>query len=145
MLGGGGCIVQLCAIPLHIRSEIHLNESPTYRPSLFTRFLFVSYSSSTLPVQTAPAPLLSPIHFALSHHRAKTVWQSQKHELFLLRFPPQLEQRPGWHLTHSMPGNGNYHVHLDEFEVLTIFAGDPLSYVSAEQAKSFDLICTCQV
>lgn len=81
-----------CAIMGHPIAHSNTDSSEwvtdTHIPSLSTRFLYVSYSSSTLPVETAPAPLVSSIHFALFHHRAQTVSQSQKHELFFFRFPP---------------------------------------------------------
>lgn len=105
---GWGCLVQLCANPWHSQSETHLNESQPHRPSFFTHFLCISKSRSTRPVQTAPAPLLFSIPLALLHHQDKTVWQSQK--LFLLCFPSQLEQRPGWHVTDSILGNGPQNV-----------------------------------
>lgn len=65
----------------------------SHQPSLFTGFLLVSYSSST-PSCPDNTCTISSIHCAPSHHRAKTVWQSQKLEPFVLHFPLRLELRP---------------------------------------------------
>lgn len=117
---GGG--IALCNNgPSHLTFQhgfIWMSHGHTHQPSLFTRFLSVSYSSGALPVQTAPASSLSPIHFALSQHRAKkTTLRSQKHELFFFRSSSQLERRPGWHVAHRATQASwlTYHVYWIRF------------------------------
>lgn len=132
--GGWGFLVQLCANPLHGQWETHLNESQTHRPSFVTHFLCISKTRSTLPVQTAPAPLLFSI--PLAHHQDKTVWQSQK--LFLLCFHSQLEQRPGWHVTDSILGNGPHNI--------GDCRGFPnLQYWCLQRNPNFIFLCRCHI
>lgn len=59
-MGEGDYLVQLWAIPSHIPTQIHLNESPTHTPTIFVHtfpFCFLLRQCSSCPDSTCTIPL----------------------------------------------------------------------------------------
>lgn len=123
MISGGWGGVDLCNYVLshYTFGEGFIGMShPAYQPSWFTGFLLVSYSSSTpsCPDNTCTN---SSIHCAPSHHWAKTVWQSQELEPFVLHFLLRLELRRWWQVTqHSGVQNSTFNTTVSSGRVQSV-------------------------
>lgn len=119
----------------------------THRPSLFTRFLYVSDSRGASCPDSTCTVALSPF---TSLWAKKSLCDHKNMRCFSPVCRPPPHHRPGPHVTvHCILGNGCTHIRylislpcaLDEFQVFAVLTGGSLHTPCLQSEPRFDWIC----